>query len=217
MLKLLITIRKVLSPIFWYFYNIKNNTHIEEYTVSFRTKIGEMVIIRKGSEISRNVEIGDFSYISGPRSYVEAALIGKYCSIARQVTIGVSNHNYKWITTHPILTSPEYGYINMGVDEFQKNPPVIGNDVWVGMNSVIMRGVVIGDGAVIAANSVVTKDVPPYAIVGGNPAKIIKYRFSDKIIEKLMRIKWWNWPKEKIKQNINLFYNVDEFINEVEL
>jgi serine acetyltransferase len=76
-----------------------------------------------------------------------------------------------------------------------------------------MRGVTIGDGAVIGAYSVVTKDVPPYAIVGGNPAKIIRYRFSPDIIEKLMAIKWWDWPEEKIKRNVTLFYNVEEFIH----
>lgn len=90
----------------------------------------------------------------------------------------------------------------------------IGNDVWTGMDVTFLPGVTIGDGAVIAAGSVVTKDVPPYAIVGGNPAKALKYRFTKKQIKKLLKIKWWDWPLWKVYDNIDLIdsENVDEFI-----
>ena len=90
--------------------------------------------------------------------------------------------------------------------------PVIGNDVWVGMNVIIMRGVTIGDGAVIAAGSVVTADVEPYSIAGGIPAKHIRYRFSKEIIESLLEIRWWDWPEEKIRKNVHLFYDIENFI-----
>ena len=168
-------------------------------------------MIRKGSEVSQSVILGDYSYISGPGSYIEAAVIGKFCSIARNVTIGVSAHNFNWLTTHPIIVSSDYGFIDSNVKEPQKSIPIIGNDVWIGMNSIIMRGVTIGDGAVIAAHSVVTKDIEPYSIVGGNPAKHIKYRFSKDIIEKLLQIQWWNWTDDEIKQNIDLFYHPENF------
>ena len=90
----------------------------------------------------------------------------------------------------------------------------IGNDVWVGANVIILPGVTIVDGAVLAAGAVVTKDVEPYAIVGGVPAKLIKYRFSREKREKLLRIKWWNLDEEKIEENIELFYDPDKFLEE---
>ncbi|GHU99870.1 acetyltransferase [Spirochaetia bacterium] len=213
-MNLKITIRNIVAPLIWFIINNRKKTRIEDNYISFKIKVGKGVMIRKGSEISSSVVIGNYSYISGPRSYVEDAIIGKYCSIARQVVIGVSNHNYQWVTTHPIITSPEYGIVNCKIDELQKKTPLIGNDVWIGMNSIIMRGITIGNGAVVAANSIVTKDVPPYAIVGGNPARIIKYRFSENIINRLMEINWWDWTEDKIRKNVNLFYDVETFVKE---
>ena len=92
------------------------------------------------------------------------------------------------------------------------NPVTIGNDVWIGANVCILPGISIGDGAVLAAGAVITKDVPPYAIVGGVPAKVIKYRFSEDIIKKLLKIKWWNWEEEKVKKNKDLFYDPVKFV-----
>lgn len=90
---------------------------------------------------------------------------------------------------------------------------IIGNDCWIGYKSSIISGVTIGDGAVVLAKALVTKDVPPYAIVGGVPAKIIGYRYTQDQINKLLAIKWWNWPLNKIKENSNLFLDLDKFIN----
>ena len=99
-----------------------------------------------------------------------------------------------------------------------KNPPVtIGNDVWIGWHAIIMPGVTIGDGAIVAAGAVVTHNVPAYAIVGGVPAKIIKMRFSGENIKKFLRIKWWDWPDEKIKENLELFYQPEKFIEKFSL
>ena len=92
-----------------------------------------------------------------------------------------------------------------------KRKVVIGSDVWIGANCIIFEGVTIGDGAVIAAGSIIRRDVPPYAVVA-SVDKIIKYRFSKEIIEKLLKIKWWNWPDEKIKENLNLFYEPEKFV-----
>ena len=208
----------MVAPIIWYFINKKYHMSVEEYSTPFSFIKGggwgggRYSILRKGVEIGPNVELGDYSYISGPRSYIEDAKIGKYCSIARQTIIGVSGHNYNWVTTSPIIASIYYDMIDKDITVPQRERPIIGNDVWIGINAIIMRGVKIGDGAVIAAGAVVTKDVAPYSIVGGNPAKHIKYRFTESTIEKLLEIKWWDWDKEKIKRNISLFYDTENFI-----
>lgn len=197
---------------YWRYRNINEGLKIYNYSLSPRTILGKKTMVRKGTEIGE-ISLDDYSYISGPRSYVEQAKIGKYCSIARQVVIGVSGHNYEWVTTSPIITSKEYGFIKNNVAEPQKDMPIIGNDVWIGMNAIIMRGVTIGDGAVIAAGSVVTVDVLPYSIVGGVPAKHIRDRFTEEQICKMLKIKWWDWEENKIKENISLFYNIEEFIS----
>ncbi len=141
--------------------------------------------------------------------------IGSFCSIAPGVTILLGGeHHTDWVSTFPFATA----YPTPRALEEQrrtKGDVIIGNDVWIGLNSLILSGVTIGDGAVIGAGSVVTKDVPPYAIVGGNPAKLIRYRFAREEIDELMRISWWNWSDEKIIANLGLILskNIKRFIN----
>lgn len=203
-----------LKPIlfcFWKYKNFKYDLKIYNSNLSPRTILGKKTMVRNRTEVG-NISLGDYSYISGPGSYIEEAVIGKYCSIARQVVIGVSGHNYEWVTTSPIITSTEYGFVDKSVPEPQKSIPIIGNDVWIGMNVIIMRGVNIGHGAVIAAGSVVTRDVAPYSIVGGVPAKHLRFRFTEKQIEELLKIKWWDWDESKIRTEIPLFYEIDLFI-----
>lgn len=159
----------------------------------------------------KDYDIGDHTY-GHPKVYDwdegTKLTIGRYCSIADDVTILLGgNHRTDWVTTYPFSAIPE---VWPEAKEITGHPQskggvVIGNDVWIGFGSTILSGVKIGDGAVIAAKSVVTKDVPPYSIVGGLPAKVIKYRFSDEKIEKLLKIKWWNWREKKIRKNIELF------------
>ena len=142
-------------------------------------------------------------------------IIGNYCSIANPVTVLLGgNHNMNRVTTFP------FGILNgLGPmpnnDGYSNGNVVIGNDVWIGHNVTIMSGVTIGDGCIIAACSVVTKNVSPYTIVGGNPIKIIKQRFSDEQIEKLLKIQWWQWHFDKIKAFSDLLLNpdIDAFIN----
>lgn len=138
--------------------------------------------------------------------------IGKFCAISWGVTIGPSEHDFSRITNHDFLYNETYGIKIDGkveaYDRFKKTSKV-GNDVWVGANSTILRGVIIGDGAVIGANSIVTKDVPPYAIVAGNPAKIIKFRFDELEIKNLLELKWWEFPIEIIEKYSQLFSGKD--------
>jgi acetyltransferase-like isoleucine patch superfamily enzyme len=133
--------------------------------------------------------------------------IGKYTSIAEDVTILLGgNHRTDWVTTYPFPALTDKWPEAAGIKGHpqSKGDVVIGNDVWVGFGATILSGVRIGDGAVIAAKSVVTKDVEPYSIVGGTPAKLIKYRFPQEIIDKLIKLKWWEWDDAKVKKNIEI-------------
>lgn len=205
-------IKYFMNFLYWRKYNKRTNSSILNYNTPTSIVLGKSVMIRAKTEIGLDVRIGDFSYISGPVNYIEAAHIGRFCSIARQCVIGVGNHNYNWITTHPFLVNQEYDFIKENITEPQKPAPIIGNDVWIGINSIIQRGVKIGDGAVIASGSVVTKDVAPFSIVGGVPAKHLKFRFSEEQIQQLMKISWWDWDIKKIKAESHYMYNIDEFI-----
>lgn len=130
--------------------------------------------------------------------------IGKFCSIAENVTIFLGgNHRIDWITTYPFPSLLEYFPAAHDIigHPCTKGDIIIHNDVWIGTGVVIMSGVTIGSGAVIAAYSVVTKDVLSYEVVGGNPAKHLKFRFEPNKIEKLLDLKWWDWPIEKIKSS----------------
>lgn len=165
-----------------------------------------------------NWEIGDHTY--GTPSILEPNMaglkIGKFCSIASGVMIILGNHVTNTATTYPFSSLMSFwpgARRNPVEDHSTKGDVNIGNDVWVGRNAVIMSGITIGDGAVIAANSVVTKDVKPYSIVGGNPAKLLRMRHSDDIIEALLQIKWWEWSDEEVDSRIKyLMSDINEFV-----
>jgi acetyltransferase-like isoleucine patch superfamily enzyme len=144
-------------------------------------------------------------------------VVGNFCSIASNVNVYLGgNHRTDWVTTYP------FGHIHTNIFNMfdgvghasTKGNIIIGNDVWIGSNVTIMSGVTIGDGVVIANNSHVVKNIEPYSLVGGNPAKLIKYRFTKEQIEKLLEIKWWYWDDEKINKFTPLLCNndIDEFI-----
>jgi chloramphenicol O-acetyltransferase type B len=136
-------------------------------------------------------------------------IIGKFCSIATGITFmlgGNQGHRYDWTSTYAL---DYFDNSSCTKDIDSKGDTVIGNDVWIGADVMIMPGIHIGDGAVIATRAVVTKDVEPYSIVGGNPANFIKKRFSDKKIEILLKVKWWDWTEEKIKENLDLLRSGD--------
>jgi acetyltransferase-like isoleucine patch superfamily enzyme len=146
---------------------------------------------------------GEYSYIDGkftPFFWEEADLIvGKFCSIAAELTVLMGGqHQHQWISTYPFdAFFPGAG--EMPPHKRSKGNIVIGNDVWIGHGVTLLSGINIGNGAVIGAESVVTKDIPPYAIAVGNPAQIKKYRFSTDDISRLLELKWWDWPDDKIR------------------
>jgi acetyltransferase-like isoleucine patch superfamily enzyme len=167
----------------------------------------------RGTYFDRNVNIISWS----DQYHVH---LGKYNSIGRDCNFFLhANHRADWVTTTSQLlgpVTPEIAemHMNMGHPTC-KGDIKVGNDVWIGATSTIMSGITIGDGAIIGAGSMVTKDVPPFAIVAGNPSKIVKYRFTEEQIEKLLQISWWDWEEDKIKDNAMSMWssNIDDFIN----
>lgn len=151
--------------------------------------------------------VGDYSYI-GSGSRLIYANVGKFCSLAGDGSYGMGTHSLGHISSSSIFTSKENGTKISWTDRnsFEEYKEInIGHDVWIGTRVLIMGGVSIGNGAVIGAGAVVTKDVPPYAIVGGVPAKVIKYRFPMEVIQKLEMSQWWNLDEKILKNNIVLF------------
>ena len=153
---------------------------------------------------TKQYNIGKHSYYaSGLIIESEDTVIGKYCSISYNVVIGASQHPTNWLSTSPIqyannvLDFPTKHICNIGITS---KPCYIGNDVWIGTKAVIMHDITIGDGAIIGSGAVVTHDVPPYAIVVGVPAKILRYRFDEKTIKQLLELKWWNLPEEQVAE-----------------
>lgn len=170
-----------------------------------------------------NIIIGDYTmyndFVNDPTQFEknnvlyhypinhDRLIIGKFCSIAcgAKFIFNSANHTMKSLSTYPFpLFFEEWDLDKKDVTDSwdNKGDIIIGNDVWIGYEAVIMSGVTIGDGAIIGTRAVVTKDVPPYTIVGGIPAKQIRKRYSDETIDTLLKIQWWNWSKEKIRENI---------------
>ncbi len=162
-----------------------------------------------------NCTLGDFSYINS-FSYVLNTTIGRYCSVGPNVKIAPGKHPTSvFVSTHPVTFNNQANLLKNYciTDKFKNYQPVtIGNDVWIGANAIIIDGVNIADGAIIAANSLVTGDVGAYEIVGGNPARFIKKRFNDEQIKYLLDTAWWNRSEDWIQANISKFWNIEDFV-----
>ena len=174
-----------------------------------------------------NIIVGDYTYYDdcgGAEKFEEHVthhyefigdklIIGKFCAIGKGVEfiMNGANHRMNSVTTYPFnimgggweKCTPKLSDLPL------KGDTVVGNDVWIGQNVTVLPGVHIGDGAVVGANSVVSKDVPPYHVVGGNPVKVIRKRFDDKTIALLLKIKWWDWPAEKITEHLEMLCSGD--------
>jgi len=161
-----------------------------------------------------NSTINDHSYVAG-HSLIRNCSIGKYCSIAQYVQISPGNHPTSgFVSTHPSTYSRPAFHSKKYLTKnyFAHHEQVeIGNDVWIGTNVVVTGGVKIGDGVIVAANSVVSRDVPDFEIVGGSPAKFIRKRFSDEQVGKLKKIRWWDQGDDWVQANISKFKSIDEF------
>ena len=153
-------------------------------------------VVLHGVALSNDVKVGLYSYMNNG-AIRGAATIGRYCSIGRNVTIAASQHPVAWMTTHPFTFDPRFRPAGLGM---ASRPTTIGNDVWIGDNALIMSGVTIGDGAVIGAAAVVTKDVAPYRIVGGVPAKVIRERFPADLSRGLVAMRWWTYHPRHLRK-----------------
>lgn len=159
--------------------------------------------------------IGDHSYIQ-KRSTIFNTDIGKFCSIASGVSIGPGIHKTDGVCTHPVFYLNNTPLIKKFSDKdllISSKKTTIGHDVWIGEKAIVLDGVTIGTGAIIAAGSVVTKDVSPYAIVGGVPAKQIKYRFEEKEIDLLLKSEWWDYPEDWLAKNYKSFNHINKFLS----
>jgi acetyltransferase-like isoleucine patch superfamily enzyme len=180
------------------------------------TNVGSGVYIGNSCYIS-NSFIGNYSYVNS-NSRIRNAVIGKFCSIGSGVKIELGSHPVDFVSTHPVFYANNKPFKTFATHTYfqEYKKVIIGNDIWIGEDALIMGGVTIGDGAIIAAGSIVTKNVEPYAIVGGVPAKIIRYRFDEKVRAIIQKSQWWDKDHQWLQTNHLLFHGVDKFINHFE-
>lgn len=181
-------------------------------------RLREKLGLRKPEGWPAHVSVGRHTYGLSKRNFVQPhasapILVGAFCSIGPEVLIfGRADHPTQLVSTYPFRTKllrPDAG----NVDAVTKGPVQIGNDVWIGARAMILSGVTVGDGAIVAAGAVVARDVPAYGIVAGNPAKLIKHRFAPEVISALLEIRWWDWPEEKIRAFEAEFYGpIEAFV-----
>lgn len=186
--------RRYLKKCRLYVYNKKHQTQIDSIYANLNALYGRHVHIASGTIVEDSVSIGDYSYVN-TNSRIENCIIGKFCSISSGVYISPIEHKYQFITTHPITDKVDSS-------RFSRKSVKIGNDVLIGLNAIILEGISIGNGAVVGAGAIVTHDIRPYEIVGGIPARHIKFRFSEEKISFLQNLAWWDWDKEKIDRNL---------------
>lgn len=184
----------------------------------------EIFGVRKGKSVRLyqpvrlyDVQIGDYSYV-GMYSHMKMVTIGKFCSIGPNCFFGWGIHPISGVSTSPMFYSTlmQNGFTLSKSDKIvEQKRIVIGNDVFIGMNVTILDGVTIGNGAVIGAGAVVSKDIPEFAVAVGNPIKVIKYRFTEKQMEELLKLKWWDFDQDKLILVERYFFDIELFIQKV--
>lgn len=191
-------------------------TMVSPFSFLSSVQLGENVGIRPLVKMER-CSIGKCSSM-GTLSAAYDSEIGNFCSIGRECYIGGAKHPLDRVSSSCCFYLKENytGKCYYENDYDWRTHTVIGNDVWLGARVIVMGGVTISDGAVIGAGSIVTKDVGPYEVWAGNPAKFIKKRFDDETIDKILRSQWWNWSDERLEREGHMFINVEKFINEIE-
>lgn len=186
---------------------IDSTAEIRNSWISGKVDLEPFVEVKDDVRIVGNVRIGKRTAVFGPNTQIYSRLnpiiIGKYCSIARGTTLQEYNHNTDSLSTYMI--NSKIFKKDISFDISSKGPIIIGNDVWIGAHVIILSGVKIGNGVIIAANSTVVSDVEPYSIVAGSPAKKIKMRFSSEKIRELEELKWWDKDIEWLNENRDLF------------
>lgn len=205
--------RKIRDLVILIYPDLKNTIKNNNQNSLIRTYLGYDCKITPPYRLSNSI-IGNYSYTS-ENSVINNVVMGKFCSIGANFMAGRGIHPTNGISTHPMFysTAKQNGTTlckKNKIDELKQI--IIGNDVFIGMNVTVLDGVTIGDGAVIGAGSVVSKDIPPYAIAFGNPIKIVKYRFEEDIINKLLKIKWWNFKPTDLSLIENHFFEIEDFI-----
>lgn len=181
--------------------------------VSEDSIVDKHAAIQRLAKVKRGSRVGAYSFIS-PGTVLDNTSVGRFCSIADHAIIGLPVHDPRLLSTSPVFTvraNPvKVSWADKDLRDYESPPVTIGHDVWVGTHAIIMGGITIGDGAVVAAGAVVTKDVPPYAIVGGVPARLIRYRFSPETISLIQQTAWWNQPESFLRSNRDVFQSSSE-------
>lgn len=196
---------------------LSDNVSIGDDTNIRTCKLAANVVINRRNYIN-NSRIGEYTY-TGLNTICNYAEIGRFCSFARNVDVGGFDHDIDHVTTMPTFRFQQMNSGKTKAEATYEEYCQVGNDVWIAAGAQILHKAKIGDGAVIGAGAIVTKDVPPYAVVAGVPGKILKFRFDEKTIERLMNIQWWNWPIDVILENIEWMINAkmnDEILSRME-
>ncbi|MEL0455962.1 DapH/DapD/GlmU-related protein [Flavobacteriaceae bacterium SZ-1-7] len=205
--------QKVRNAVFLFFPELKKTLKYSQQIVRSKTYLGNNVKVYAPSRLTNSV-IGNCTYIS-ENSVLNNTIIGKFCSIGANFMAGRGIHPIHGVSTHPMFysTAQQNGLSLSSANKFDEFKPItIGNDVFIGMNVTVLDGVTISDGAIIGAGAVVSKDIPPYAIAVGNPIRVIKYRFDEETINKLLELKWWNFGREELNLVEKHFFDVDDFM-----